>query len=57
MRFAAQRGRDIGARARIEGAALVSAGPTRTARVQSWVESGRMADLAPALEGLAVPEH
>lgn len=36
------------ARARIEGAALVSAGPTRTARVQSWVESGRMADLAPA---------
>ncbi|WP_462417666.1 primosomal protein N' family DNA-binding protein [Kytococcus sp. Marseille-QA3725] len=35
-------------RARIEGAALVCGGPTRTTRVQDWVESGQMADLAPA---------
>ena len=34
------------ARARTEGAALVSAGHVRTARIQHWVETGLLADLA-----------
>lgn len=34
-------------RARLEGAALVSAGHTRSVHLQRWVDTGRVADLAP----------
>lgn len=34
------------ARATIEGAALVSAGHVRSARIEQWVQAGRLADLA-----------
>ncbi|MEO8519515.1 MAG: primosomal protein N' [Dermatophilaceae bacterium] len=45
------------ARARLEGAALLSAGFTRTTSVQQWVESGRLRSVGaePATRHLAAP--
>jgi primosomal protein N' (replication factor Y) len=47
----------LGARARLEGAALLTAGFTRTTSVQAWVESGRVRSVcaADATRRLAAP--